>query len=88
MMEEVSELVGMNQPEVLDSRYVTEPNNDFLFPWEEAGPAEYPIAIDEDEGFSKTLPQNPLPQQPPAMQPQPALLSIENIQNSRQFFDF
>ena len=50
-----------------------------------------PITIDEDEGFSETMKsQNTPPQQPPAMEPRPALRSIENLQNSSatwQLFD-
>ena len=91
MMEEVSEHVGMNYPEILDSRYVAQPVDDFLFPWEEEGSVENPITIDEDEGFPETMtPQNTPLQQPPAMEPHPALRSIENLQNSsaaRQLFD-
>ena len=83
MMEEVSDHVGMNYPEIPDSRFVAQPVDDFLFPWEEAGSAENPITIYEDEGFSETMtPQNTPPQQPPAMEPRPALRSIENLQNS------
>ena len=56
--------------------------------WEEAGSAENPITIDEDELFSETMtPQNPPPQQPPAMEPRSALRSKENLQISRQLFD-
>ena len=91
MMEEVSEHVGMNYPETPDSRYVAQTVDDFLFPWEEEGSVENPITIDEDEGFSETMtPQNTPPQQPPAMEPRPALRSIENLQKSsaaRQLFD-
>ena len=91
MMEEVSDHVGMNYPEIPDSRFVAQPVDDFLFPWKETGSVENPITIDEDEGFSKTMtPQNTLPQQPLAMEPRPALRSIENLQNSsaaRQLFD-
>ena len=91
MMAEVSEHVGMNYPEIPDSRYVAQPFDDFPFPWEEQGSVENPITIDEDEGFSETkTPQNTPPQQPPAMEPRPALRSIENLQNSsaaRQLFD-
>ena len=91
MMEEVSEHVGMNYPEIPDSRYVAKPVDDFLFLWEEEGSVENPITIDEDEGFSETMtPQNAPPQQPPAMEPRSALRSIENLQNSsaaRQLFD-
>ena len=55
---------------------------------EEAGSAKNPITIDEDECFSETMtPQNPPPQQTPAMEPRSALRSIENLQNSRQIFD-
>ena len=83
MMEEVSDHVGMNYPEIPDSRFVAQPVDDFLFPWEEAGSAENRITIDEDEGFSETItPQKSPPQQPPAMEPRPALRSIENLQNS------
>ena len=32
MIEEVSEHVGMNYPETLDSRYVAQPVDDILFP--------------------------------------------------------
>ena len=31
--EEVSDQVGMNYPEIPDSRFVTQPVDDFLFPW-------------------------------------------------------
>ena len=54
MLEEVSDHVGMNYPEIPDSRFVAQPVDDFLFPWEDAGSAENPITIDEDEGFSET----------------------------------
>ena len=88
---EVSDHVGMNYPEIPDSRFVAQPVEVFLFPWEAAGSAENPITIDEDEGFSETMtPQNTPPQQPPAMEPRLALRSIENLQNSsagRQLFD-
>ena len=43
MMGEVSDHVGMNYPEIPDSRFVAQPVDDFLFPWEEAGSAENPI---------------------------------------------
>ena len=80
MMEEVSEHVGMNYPEIRDSRFVAQLADDFLFPWEEAGSAKSPIKKDEDEGFSETLaPQSTPPQQPPAMVPRPALRSIEKL---------
>ena len=83
MLEEVSDHVGMNYPEIPDSRFVAQPVDDFLFPWEEEGSVEHPITIDEDEGFSETMtPQNTPPKQPPAMKPRPALRSIENLQNS------
>ena len=87
MMAEVSEHVGMNCLEIPDSRFVAQPVDDFLFPWEEEGSAENLITIDEDEGFSETM-TPPAPQQP--LQPRPALRSIENLQNSsaaRQLFD-
>ena len=88
MMEKVSDHVGMNYPEIPDSRFVAQPVDDLLFPWEEAGSGENPIIIDEDEGFSETMtPQNTPPQQPPTMEPRPALRSIENLESSRQLFD-
>ena len=63
MMEKFSDHVGMNYPEVPDSRIVAEPVDDFLFPCEQAGSAENPISIDENEGFSETMtPQNTPPQ--------------------------
>ena len=87
MMGEVSDHVGINYPEIPDSRFVAQPVDDFLFPWEEEGSVENPITIDEDEGFSETM-TPPVPQQ--LLQPRPALRSIENLQNSsaaRQLFD-
>ena len=79
MTEEVAEHVGMNYPDTSDSIYVAQPVDNFLFPWEEAGSAENPITIDEDEGFSETM-RPPALQQP--QQPGPALRSIENLENS------
>ena len=74
MMEEVSDHVGMNYPKIPDSRFVAQPVDDFLFPWEEEGSVENPITIDEDEGFSEIMtPQNTPPQQPQTMEPRPAL---------------
>ena len=82
LMEEISEHVGMSYLEIPDSRYVAQPVDDFLFPWEEAESAENSITIDEDEGLSETMtPKWTPPQQPPEMEPHPALRSIENIQN-------
>ena len=75
MMEEVSDHVGMNYPEIPDSRFVAQPVDDFLFPWEEAGSAENPITKDEDEDFSELM-TPPALQQPPAMEPRPALRSM------------
>ena len=49
MMEELAEHVGKNYPEVPDSRFVAQPVDDFVFPSEEAGSAENPITIDEDD---------------------------------------
>ena len=59
MMEEVAEHVGMNYPDTPDSKYVAQPVNDFLFPWEEAGSAENPITLEEDERFSETRTPSP-----------------------------
>ena len=91
MMEEVSEHVGMNYPEIPHSRFVAQPVDDFLIPWEEAASAKNPITIDEDEGFSESrTPQNSPPQQAASMEPLPAVRSIENLQKSsaaRQLFD-
>ena len=83
-MEEVPEHVGLNYPNIPGSRYVAQPVDDFLFPWEEMGSVENSIIIDKDEGFSETM-TPPAPQQP--LQPRPALRSIENLQHSRQLFD-
>ena len=91
MTQEVAEHMGINYPDTPDSKYVAQLVQDFPFPWEEAGSAENPITIDEDEGFLKTMtPQNTPPQQPSAMELRPALRSIENLQNSSaalQLFD-
>ena len=88
MMEEVTEHVGMNYPEIADSRYVAQPFDDFLFPWEE-GSVDNPITIEEDKGFS--VPRTPV-SEPPVMEARPALRSIENLQSfensaARQLFD-
>ena len=40
MMEEVSEHVGVNYTKIPDSRYVAQPVDDFLFPWEEEASVE------------------------------------------------
>ena len=88
MMEEVGEHVGRNYPETPDSRYVAQPFDDFLFPWEE-GSVDNPITIEEDEGFSE--PRTPV-SEPPVIEARPILLSIENLSNfenpaARQLFD-
>ena len=66
MMEEVAEHVRMNYPETPDSRYVAQPFDDFLFPWEE-GSMDNPITISKRmRGFSE--PRTPVsepPRQPP-----------------------
>ena len=54
MMEEVAEHVVINYHDTLDYRYVAQPVDIFLFPWEEEGSAENLITKDEDEGFSET----------------------------------
>ena len=61
MMGEVSDHLGMSYPEIPDSRFVAQPVDDFLFPWEKEGSIENPITIDEDEGFSETM-TTPVPQ--------------------------
>ena len=82
----------MNYPEIPDSRYVAQPIDDFLFPWEE-GSVDNPITIEEDEGFSESrTPVSEPPRQPPVMEARPALRSIENLQSfensaARQLFD-
>ena len=92
MMEEKAEHVGVNYPKTRDSRYVVQPVEDFLFPWEE-GSVDNPIIMKEDEGFSELkTPASEPPTQPPLMGARPTLRSIENLQNfdsaARQLFDF
>ena len=72
MMEEVPAHVVMNYPEIPDSRFVAQPVDDFLFPWEEAGLAKNPITIDNDEVFSETM-TPPAVQQPLQPRPPPEL---------------
>ena len=48
MMSQVAEHV-MDYLELPDSRYVAQPVNDFLLPWEEEESVENPFTIDEDE---------------------------------------
>ena len=82
MMEEVSEHVGINYPDVPDSRYVAQSVDDFLLPWEEEGSVENPITIEEDERFSEQItPVSEPPRQPPVMKARLVLRSIENLQN-------
>ena len=82
MMGEVSEQFAVNYQEGPGSRFVAQPVDDFLFTSEkEMRSAEKSISIDEDEGFSETM-RSPAPQQPPAMEPRPALPSIQNGHNS------
>ena len=63
----------MNYPEIPDSRFMAQPVDDFLLPWDEAGSTENRITVDEDEGFSETMTPS-APQQP--LQPLPTLRSI------------
>ena len=92
MMEEVAEHVGMNYPKTPDSRYVAQPFDDFLFPWEE-GSVDNPITTEEDARFSE--PRTPVcepARQQRVMEARPALRSIENLQSfensaARQLFD-
>ena len=68
MMEEVAEHVGMNYPETPDPIIVTQPIDDFLFPWEE-GSVDNPITTEEDEVFSE--PRTPVSEpsrQPPVVE--------------------
>ena len=67
--------------EVRGGGFVAQLGDDVLVPWEEAGSAENPNTKDEDEGFSETM-TPPAPQQSPAMEPCPALRTIENLQDS------
>ena len=88
MMKEAAEYVGMNYPKTPDSRYVAQPFDGFLFPWEEKS-VDNPITIEEDEGFSE--PRTPV-SEPPVIVARPALRSIENLQNfensaTQQLFD-
>ena len=82
----------MNYPETPDSRYVTQPFDDFLFLWEE-GYVDNTITIEENEGFSEPgFPVSEPPRQPTVMAARPALRSIVNLltfENSaaRQLFD-
>ena len=78
IIEEVTEYVEKNYPEIPDSMFVAQPVDDFLFPWEGEGSAEIPITIDENGSFSETM----TPQDIPPQQPLPALRSIESLQNS------
>ena len=77
MMKEVSDHVRMNYAEIPDPTYVAQPDDDFLFFWEEEmGSAENPITIDEDEGFSELMrPRNTPQQQTAAKEFRPALRS-------------
>ena len=77
MIEEISGHWGMNYDDTLDYRYMTQPVNDFLFPWEEAGSDKNPITIVEDEGFSEAMTPPALQPRP---QPRPALRSMEKLQ--------
>ena len=92
MIQEVAEHVAINYHETPDSRYVAQPFDNFLFPWEE-GSVDNSITIKEDEGFSEPgTPVSEQPRQPPMMEARPALRAIENLQafeNSaaRQLFD-
>ena len=94
MIEEVSQHVGMNYPEIPETRYLAQPVEDFNFPWEEERSVENPITIEEDEVFSepRTRVSEP-PGQSPALEARPPLPSIENLQSfenstARQLFDF
>ena len=55
MMEEVAEHVKTNYPGTPDSRYLAQQVDNFLFSWEEAGSAENPNTIYEDECFTETM---------------------------------
>ena len=83
---------GGSDRETPDSRYVDQPFDDFLFPWEDRF-VNNPITIEEDEGFSgPKTPVSESPIEPPLMESSPALRFIENLQTfeisaARQLFD-
>ena len=54
MLEETAKLVGMNQPDDPDSRYVAQPVDNFLLSCEEES-MEKPITMEEDEGFERSI---------------------------------
>ena len=92
IIQEVAEHVAMNYHETSDSRYVAQPFDSFLFPWEEES-VDNSTAIKEDEGVSEPgTPVSEQPRQPPMTEARTALRAIENLQifeNSaaRQLFD-
>ena len=90
-MSQIAEQIGMDYPEVPNSRYAAQTVNNFIFAWEEERSVKNPITTEEDEGFSE--PRTPVsepPRQPTATEARPALRSIENLQNTsaaRNLFD-
>ena len=83
MMQELSEHLEMNYPEIPDPIYMDQPVKVFITRWDVAGFVENLVSIDKDEDFSKSL----TPQNSP---PRPALRSIGNLQNTtaaRELFD-
>ena len=73
-MKEVSEHVGINYPEIPNSRCVAQQVDYFLFPWKGEESVENPIFIEEHEGFSE--PRTPVsepPRQQSAIEAKPVL---------------
>ena len=93
MMSQIAEHVWMDYRVVLDSRYVAQSANNFLFPCEEERSVDDPITIEEDQGFSEPGTSVSEPStQPPAMEARPASRSIEKLQSfensvARQLLD-
>ena len=72
---QIAEQVEVNYTEVVDTRFVDQTVNDFLFPLEEDGSVEHPITVEENEGFFE--PRTPVSDpesQPPVMDTRPTLL--------------
>ena len=80
MVSHIAEQIGMNYPEVPDSRYVAQSVIDFFFAWEEEGSVENLITTEEDEGLSEPkIPVSEPASEPMAMVARTALPSIENF---------
>ena len=81
----------MNYLKTLDYRYVAQPVDDLLFPWEETGLLENLNTINEDENFQEIMtPEKTQPQHTPSKKPQPALRLLETLRKlsaARQLSD-